>query len=87
MTDGVFRLSRNPMYLSLLLLLIGWAIWLGTISPWLVPPLFVIVITVGQIIPEERALVELFGERYLAYRASVARWMGPGVKTRERDGP
>ena len=54
--DGVFRVSRNPMYLGLLLLLIGWAIWLGSASPWLVPPLFVIVITLVQIIPEERAL-------------------------------
>jgi protein-S-isoprenylcysteine O-methyltransferase Ste14 len=77
-TDGVFRLSRNPMYLALLLLLIGWAIWLGTISPWLVLPLFVIVITVGQIIPEERALMQLFGEKYLAYRGSVGRWIGSG---------
>ena len=77
-TDGVFRLSRNPMYLALLLLLIGWAIWLGTISPWLVPPLFVIVITVGQIIPEERALTTLFGENYLAYRENVGRWIGSG---------
>jgi protein-S-isoprenylcysteine O-methyltransferase Ste14 len=79
-TDGVFRLSRNPMYLALLLLLIGWAIWLGTISPWLVPPLFVIVITVGQIIPEERALMQLFGETYLAYRESVGRWIGSGSR-------
>src|SRR5262249_31559299 len=37
-TTGVFRISRNPMYLGLVLLLIGWAIWLGTVSPWLVPP-------------------------------------------------
>jgi protein-S-isoprenylcysteine O-methyltransferase Ste14 len=81
-TDGVFRLSRNPMYLALLLLLIGWAIWLGTTSPWLVPPLFVIVITVGQIIPEERALTQLFGEQYLAYRGTVSRWIG-----RQRSGP
>src|SRR5512144_1499757 len=37
-TDGVFRVSRNPMYLGLLLLLIGWAVWLGSAIPWLVPP-------------------------------------------------
>jgi len=75
-TDGVFHISRNPMYLGLLLLLIGWAVWLGTASPWLVPPLFVIVISAAQIAPEEQALEELFGEEYRAYRQRVARWIG-----------
>jgi protein-S-isoprenylcysteine O-methyltransferase Ste14 len=75
-TDGVFCVSRNPMYLGLVLLLIGWAIWLGSASPWLIPPLFVIVISVVQIIPEEHALGQLFGEQYLSYRRSVARWIG-----------
>jgi protein-S-isoprenylcysteine O-methyltransferase Ste14 len=75
-TDGVFRVSRNPMYLGLLLLLIGWALWLGTVSPWVVPPLFVIFISVAQIAPEEQALEEVFGETYLAYRHSVRRWIG-----------
>ena len=74
-TGGVFRVSRNPMYLGLLLLLVGWALWLGTVSPWFVPPLFVIVMTVTQIVPEERALEENFGETYLAYRHSVRRWI------------
>ena len=53
------------MYLGLLLLLIGWAVWLGSVSPWLVLPLFVIVLTVVQIIPEEQALGKRFGEPYL----------------------
>jgi protein-S-isoprenylcysteine O-methyltransferase Ste14 len=75
-TDGVFRISRNPMYLGLLLLLIGWALWLGSASAWLMPPLFVMVITVVQIIPEEQALGQLFGAQYLAYRGTVARWIG-----------
>ena len=75
-TEGIFRVSRNPMYLGLLLLLIGWAVWLGSASPWLVPPLFVVVITVVQIIPEERALSRDFGEQYALYRRSVARWIG-----------
>jgi len=75
-TDGIFSLSRNPMYLGLLLLLIGWAAWLGSASPWLVPPLFWAAITYGQIVPEERALAPLFGAEYLAYRQRVARWIG-----------
>jgi protein-S-isoprenylcysteine O-methyltransferase Ste14 len=75
-TDGVYGLSRNPMYLGLMLLLIGWAVWLGSASAWLIPPLFMIVITVVQIIPEEKALGHLFGEHYLSYRRNVARWIG-----------
>lgn len=74
-TDGVFRISRNPMYLGLLLMLIGWAIWLGTLSPWLVVPLFVLLMTRAQIVPEEKALEERFAERYRAYRHSVGRWV------------
>jgi len=74
-TDGVFRLSRNPMYLGLVLLLIGWALWLDSASPWLIPPLFMIVITRVQIIPEEQALEVLFGAEYVAYRRSVGRWI------------
>jgi protein-S-isoprenylcysteine O-methyltransferase Ste14 len=75
-TEGIFRFSRNPMYLGLLLLLIGWALWLGTASPWFVPPAFVIVIHLAQIVPEERALGALFGASYLEYRRTVARWFG-----------
>ncbi|MEM5364746.1 isoprenylcysteine carboxylmethyltransferase family protein [Paraburkholderia azotifigens] len=75
-TDGVFRISRNPMYLGLELLLIGWAVWLGSASPWLIPPLFAIVITIVQIIPEERALGQRFGDQYRSYRRRVARWIG-----------
>ena len=75
-TDGIFGISRNPMYLGLLLLLIGWAVWLGAASAWLVPPLFLFVISVVQIAPEEQALEELFGKEYLAYQRSVSRWIG-----------
>lgn len=75
-TDGVFCVSRNPMYLGLVLLLAGWAVYLGSATPWLIPPLFVIVITVVQIIPEEQALNQLFGDQYLSYRRNVARWIG-----------
>jgi len=75
-TDGVFRVTRNPMYLGMVLLLIGWGVWLGSASPWLVPPLFVIAVTVVQIIPEEQALRRRFGEQYLSYQRKVPRWIG-----------
>jgi len=75
-TGGVFQISRNPMYLGMLLLLVGWAIGLGSASPWLILPIFVGVITFFQIIPEEQALQSLFGTEYLPYRQRVARWIG-----------
>jgi protein-S-isoprenylcysteine O-methyltransferase Ste14 len=75
-TDGIFRFSRNPMYLGLLLVLIGWALLLGSASPWLVPPLFAVSITHLQIIPEEQALARLFADEYLEYQRGVARWFG-----------
>lgn len=73
---GVFRFSRNPMYLGLVLQLIGWGLWLGSLSPFLVPPLFALAITTLQIIPEEQALTEKFGDDYLRYRTSTRRWLG-----------
>ena len=73
---GIFRFTRNPMYLGLALVLVGWAVWLGSASPWIIPPLFVIVITKVQIIPEEQALTQLFGADYAAYRQRVSRWIG-----------
>ncbi len=79
-THGIFSVSRNPMYLGLLLLLIGWAVWLGSASPWLIPPLFWAVIGVGQIVPEERALTQLFGAPYLTYRQQVGRWIGRSAR-------
>ena len=81
-TDGVFGISRNPMYLGLTLILIGWAIWLGSLSVWLIPLLFPFAITYVQIIPEERALSQLFGTQYLAYRHDVSRWIGRRTQNR-----
>lgn len=72
---GVFRLSRNPMYLSLLLLLTAWMLQLGhLLSPlWLAG--FVAYITRFQIRPEERVLHELFGDEYEAYCRATRRWI------------
>ena len=72
---GVFRLSRNPMYLALLLLLLAWLLYLGhLLAPvWLAG--FVIYLTRFQIQPEERVLHELFGEEYVAYCRATRRWL------------
>ncbi len=74
-SGGPFRVSRNPMYLGLLLVLIGWAVLLG--SPWSLagPVAFVLYIQRLQIIPEERVLALKFGEVYAQYCARVRRWL------------
>jgi protein-S-isoprenylcysteine O-methyltransferase Ste14 len=74
-TGGVFRLSRNPMYLSLLLLLVAYAVRLDSPAVWLAPVLFVAYVTRFQIHPEERALKAKFGEAYLRYQARTRRWL------------
>ncbi len=73
--DGVFRYSRNPMYVSLALVLIGWAVWLGSIFNLVVLALFISYITVFQIKPEEKVLRSLFGESYEQYCSNVRRWI------------
>ena len=72
---GVYRVTRNPMYVGLVLLLAAWAIFLS--SPWtLVGPLaFVLYIGRFQIAPEERALLARFGDTYSEYMTQVGRWL------------
>jgi protein-S-isoprenylcysteine O-methyltransferase Ste14 len=72
---GIYRYTRNPMYLGLAVVLLGWASWLG--SPWSLAGIgvFAAYITRFQIIPEERTLMRLFGEEFAAYRARVRRWI------------
>ena len=73
--DGPFRISRNPMYLSLLILLLGVAVLTGSIWMFLaIPPLFII-FDIGVVQPEEDSLEQKFGEEYLAYKSKVRRWL------------
>jgi protein-S-isoprenylcysteine O-methyltransferase Ste14 len=74
-TTGVFRWTRNPMYLGLTLLLCGYAFYLARLSCLLGPVAFVPFITRFQIIPEERAMLAKFGERYADYCAKTRRWI------------
>jgi protein-S-isoprenylcysteine O-methyltransferase Ste14 len=74
-TSGLYQFSRNPMYVSLLIMLFGYALWLGSLSPFLLLPLFFGIITTMQIIPEEQALEKNFGQEYLDYKARVRRWL------------
>lgn len=74
-TSGVYRITRNPMYLGLLFLLAAWALRISNGVSLLLLPAFVIYMTRFQIIPEERALASKFGESFDSYRRSVRRWL------------
>ncbi len=74
-TSGIFRWSRNPMYLSLLLLLVAYAIRLDSLAVWFGPVAFVAYVTRFQILPEERVLAEKFGDAYVAYKDRTRRWI------------
>lgn len=73
--SGVYRLSRNPMYLGFLLVLAGWAVFLSHALPFLFLPGFVIYMNRFQIVPEERMLAAKFGGDYERYRQTVRRWL------------
>ena len=72
---GVYTVTRNPMYLGLLLVLTGWAIFLSNVLGFLFLPAFVLYINRFQIAPEERALTSLFGQDFAAYQSRVRRWL------------
>jgi len=74
-TSGVYRVSRNPMYVGMVLLLLAWAVYLSALLPFAGPPIFVLYITRFQIQSEERVLKGIFGEEYSAYAARVRRWL------------
>lgn len=74
-TTGIFRWTRNPMYLGLVAALIGWAAYLSAAWSLLGPVLFVLYINRFQIQPEERVLTELFGTDYADYTRRVRRWI------------
>ncbi|MGB7421476.1 methyltransferase family protein [Comamonas flocculans] len=72
---GIYRYTRNPMYLGFLLMLLAWALYLAKLSALLVLPCFAVYLTVFQIKPEEAALRERFGSDFDAYAALVRRWL------------
>lgn len=74
-TRGIYRLTRNPMYLGMLLLLLSWAIVLSNVAAALFLPLFTLFINRYQIRPEEAALIAKFGSQYSAYARAVRRWI------------
>lgn len=74
-STDIFRFSRNPMYLSLLLMLIAWALWLGNSLAWLGVIVFILVMNHCQIAREETYLENKFGDEYRRYKQKVRRWL------------
>jgi protein-S-isoprenylcysteine O-methyltransferase Ste14 len=74
-TGGAYIWTRNPMYLGTLTALIGLAFYTGTLSFWLVPPAFYLIINRIHIPSEEARLTEMFGADYSSYRDRVQRWI------------
>jgi len=74
-TSGVYRLSRNPMYLGMLFILLAAVLKFGHPIGFIVLPLYVLYMNRFQIIPEEEAMEKKFGEEYRKYRRNVRRWL------------
>jgi protein-S-isoprenylcysteine O-methyltransferase Ste14 len=74
-TDGVFRLSRNPMYLGFVLLLAGLVLLLGSATPWIVVVIFPFLMELHFIRVEEAMLETRFGDSWLRYKQSVRKWL------------
>jgi protein-S-isoprenylcysteine O-methyltransferase Ste14 len=74
-TAGVYRLSRNPMYLGFFFALAGWALFLSNVGSLVLLPGFLAYLTQFQIKPEERALLEKFGPEFEQYMTRVRRWL------------
>jgi protein-S-isoprenylcysteine O-methyltransferase Ste14 len=72
---GIYKITRNPMYLGLLLQLTAWAIFLSNWIAVLFLPVFVVYINRFQIVPEEQALTSLFAREFVAYQSRVRRWL------------
>jgi len=74
-TSGIYRFSRNPMYVGLVLFLTAWAIQLLMLWPFIGPVLFIIYINQFQIKPEERVMESKFEDEYSTYKNKVRRWL------------
>jgi protein-S-isoprenylcysteine O-methyltransferase Ste14 len=74
-TSGVYQVSRNPMYLGLLLGLISWGLYLSSLWAVACCVLFVAYMNRFQIAPEERAMEKRFGEDFNMYRQRTRRWL------------
>jgi protein-S-isoprenylcysteine O-methyltransferase Ste14 len=73
--SGVYKMTRNPMYLGLLFFLLAWGLFLSNLYSLIFSASFVLYMNRFQIQPEERALETCFGAEFLAYKNQVRRWL------------
>ena len=74
-TGGIYARTRNPMYVGMTMMLLGWSMWLGSVYALALPVAFVLYLNRFQIAPEEKALHALFGTEFLTYKSRVRRWL------------
>jgi protein-S-isoprenylcysteine O-methyltransferase Ste14 len=74
-TSDIYRYTRNPMYLGLLLILLGWAVFLANLVAFIFLPGFIAYLNRFQIRPEERVLASVFGQDFANYRSKVRQWL------------
>ena len=74
-TGGMYRFTRNPMYLGMVLVLLGVGILFGSLTPFLLIPVFAWIIQTVFILEEEKILEAQFGDEYLAFKQQVRRWI------------
>jgi len=74
-THGIYKITRNPIYLGMTLILLGSAFLFGTLSTFFIPPLFMATVDLIWIRFEERNLESIFGNRYTTYKESVRKWI------------
>jgi protein-S-isoprenylcysteine O-methyltransferase Ste14 len=72
---GIFRFSRNPMYLALLIALVAWGVFLENLYAMAMTAVFVLYMNRFQIRAEEEALRRIFGEEFKSYSREVRRWI------------
>jgi len=74
-TTGAYGICRHPMYLGFVLILLGLAVIMGAVTPFLVIPAFVALVETAFIRIEEQMMEAQFGDAWRAYRARVGRWL------------
>jgi len=74
-TTGPYKISRNPMYLGMVLALFGGAISFGSVTAFIFPVLYIFAMNTVFIVPEEENLEKIFGKKYMEYTKQVRRWI------------